>query len=262
MNRACSRSRLRNPLPFTPLNLFSTGEQGAWYDPSDITTLFQDDAGTVPVTATGDPVGRMLDKSGNGHHATQATAGSRPIYRNSGGLSWLEFDGVDDFLATASINFTATDKMSAWAGVTKSSDAAATILFELSANINLNNGAFSITAPNSPAANYAARSKGTTLQDLIESPFSAPTTNTIFMTADISGASISGRVDGAAFGPLLASQGTGNYGNYPLYIGRRGGLTLPFTGRIYGLIIRGTLSGASSVLSAESYMATKAGITI
>jgi hypothetical protein len=48
---------------FTPLDLFQNSEQGAWYDPSDLSTLFQDDAGTTPVTVDGDPVGLMLDKS-------------------------------------------------------------------------------------------------------------------------------------------------------------------------------------------------------
>lgn len=43
--------------------LFASGEQGAWYDPSDLTTMFQDSAGTTPVTADGQPVGLILDKS-------------------------------------------------------------------------------------------------------------------------------------------------------------------------------------------------------
>jgi hypothetical protein len=47
---------------FTPLSLFSAGEQGVWYDPSDLSTLFQDSAGTTPVTAVEQPVGLMLDK--------------------------------------------------------------------------------------------------------------------------------------------------------------------------------------------------------
>ena len=50
-------------IPFTPRKLFSTGAQGVWYDPSDLSTLFQDYKGTKPVTAIGDPVGLMLDKS-------------------------------------------------------------------------------------------------------------------------------------------------------------------------------------------------------
>ncbi|MEY4672725.1 MAG: hypothetical protein RL148_509 [Planctomycetota bacterium] len=42
--------------------LFSNGEQGAWYDPSDRSTLFQDSAGTLPVTEVEQPVGLMLDR--------------------------------------------------------------------------------------------------------------------------------------------------------------------------------------------------------
>ena len=43
--------------------LFAAGEQGVWYDPADFSTLFQDSAGTTPVTAVGQPVGLVLDKS-------------------------------------------------------------------------------------------------------------------------------------------------------------------------------------------------------
>ena len=43
--------------------LFSNGEQGFFYDPNDLSTMFQDAAGTVPVTAAGQAVGLMLDKS-------------------------------------------------------------------------------------------------------------------------------------------------------------------------------------------------------
>ena len=48
---------------FEPIALFGAGEEGAWYDPSDLSTLYQDSAGTTPVTAAGQPVGLMLDKS-------------------------------------------------------------------------------------------------------------------------------------------------------------------------------------------------------
>ena len=47
--------------PFSPLDWFRAGEQGAWYDPQDTSTLFQDAAGTTPVTAVEQPVGLMLD---------------------------------------------------------------------------------------------------------------------------------------------------------------------------------------------------------
>lgn len=44
-------------------SLFANNEQGFAYDPNDLTTMFQDAAGTVPVTGAGQPVGLMLDKS-------------------------------------------------------------------------------------------------------------------------------------------------------------------------------------------------------
>lgn len=81
-----------------PSSLFTNGEQGAVFDPSDLSTLWQDSARTTPVTADGDPVGCIDDKSGNGNHATQATASKRPLYKTSGGLHYLYFDGVDDLL--------------------------------------------------------------------------------------------------------------------------------------------------------------------
>ncbi|UWP88874.1 hypothetical protein [Aliiroseovarius crassostreae] len=70
----------------------------AWYDPSDQTSLFQDIAMTIPVTQSGDPVAVMLDKSGNGHHMTQAASASRPVYQTDGTHHWLWADGADDFL--------------------------------------------------------------------------------------------------------------------------------------------------------------------
>lgn len=84
--------------PPSPLSL----QLAAWYDPSDLGTLFQDTAGTVPVSADGDPVARMEDKSGNGHHMTQADPARQPVYHTAGGAHWIESDGTDDSLSTPS----------------------------------------------------------------------------------------------------------------------------------------------------------------
>lgn len=109
---------------FSPAVLFRAGEQGVWFDPSDFATMWQDSAGTTPVTATGQPVGKILDKSGRGNHATQGTAASRPtLQQDASGYYYLNFDGTDDGMATGSINFTGTDKMTVIAGVHKASDA-------------------------------------------------------------------------------------------------------------------------------------------
>ena len=86
--------------------LFANGEQGFAYDPNDLTTMFQDAAGTIPVTGAGQPVGLILDKSGRGNHAIQTTSASRPILRQNAttGAYYLKFDGSDDYLIVAKYN--------------------------------------------------------------------------------------------------------------------------------------------------------------
>lgn len=85
---------------WTPASLFAASEQGVWLDESDLSTMFQDLAGTVPA-AVDSPVGKRLDKSGNGNHWTAASSAARPILRLTGGLYSLEWDGVDDSGSTA-----------------------------------------------------------------------------------------------------------------------------------------------------------------
>jgi hypothetical protein len=88
------------------------------WDFGDTATLFQDAAGATPVTAVTQPIGRVNDKSGLGNHATQPTAGSRPLYQVVGGYGCAQFDGTDDLLNFPAINFSATDKATLVASVT------------------------------------------------------------------------------------------------------------------------------------------------
>jgi hypothetical protein len=77
--------RGRGAPAWTLASLFAAGEEGGWYDPSDLSTVWQDDAGTV-AGAIDSPVGRLDDKSGNGNHLLQATADARPVLRSDGTL--------------------------------------------------------------------------------------------------------------------------------------------------------------------------------
>jgi len=54
----------------------------------------------APATATSDPVGAWLDKSGNARHATQSTAGNRPVIHSAtqNNRKILSFDGSNDAL--------------------------------------------------------------------------------------------------------------------------------------------------------------------
>lgn len=445
----------RQPFGFANFSsLFAAGEQGVIFDPSDISTLSQDSAGATPVTAAGDPVGRMLDLSGNGHHATQATASKRPIYgihpfggrRNlltyseafdnaawpkadvtvtanaavapdgastadrlvesattanhllnrggvvagdsvtsytlsyyakadtrewtrlqvqdpatgwvnvnlttgavglaggglasvtvadvgdgwwrisgtavgvnamgaqifvidgdrggaspsylgdgtSGILIWgaqfeqsatatvyqkvtsqyavtetgvpsvhyLAFDGVDDAMATPSIDFSASDEMSVFAGARKLSDAASAVLAELSASAGVNSGSFNLQAPGATnVGEYRFNVRGT-LQIApvaIGYPLAAAVVSGL---TDISSDNARIRVNGALASNIDSDAGTGNFGNYPLYIGARNQASAYFNGHLYGLTVRGALTAQPTLSRAESLMAQKTGIEL
>lgn len=64
----------------TPRSLFRSADAGFWFHPADTGSLAQDAAGSLAVTSVGQPVGRILDRSGRGQHATQASAGARPLH--------------------------------------------------------------------------------------------------------------------------------------------------------------------------------------
>lgn len=248
-------------------SLFSNNEVGFAYDPNDLTTLYQDAAGTIPVTAVGQPVGLMLDKSGRNNHAYQTVSASRPILQRNAttGAYYLAFDGADDFLQTNSINFTSTDKVSLFAGVRKLSDAAVGIVVELSNSGIGNSGAFTMAAPNSTLTpSYNFRSRGSVENVIIVSsaPYAAPISSVLVGRGNIASDFAELRINSTVAGTSSADQGTGNYGNYPLYIGRRGGASLPFNGHLYSLIGIGRLTTDSETIALEKSIAKNTGVTL
>ena len=412
--------------------LFSASEPGAFYDPSDMSTLFQDSAGTVPVTAVEQPVGLILDKSGRGNHASQATTTKRPIlsrrvnlltkteqfedgvwfkveyggglppaviandasgpasdgfadkvtfsagagaqslltasaafspsvYRgvlclkaaspgdvgkiialrhagaaayllitltadyqviirdetapaaaggsldiglrpdvgtSSGEVSmhlayasltlttdahlsyqrvntsvdydadpakfpaYLRFDGVDDVLQTGNINFTGTDKMTVWAGVTPNSVAANAMLLELSDISNTNDGSFKLLVPETygdPTISSSSRGTAANASDqgLFSTTISTSSPLVISTAHDISGDRTTLSANGVVYSPVIGDKGAGDFGNYPLYIGARGGAGLFFNGSIYSLIVRGAQSSLSQIEATEAHIKQK-----
>ena len=375
---------------FSPALLFAANEPGGWYDPSDLSTMFQDRAGTTPVTATGQTVGLVLDKSrglalgselvtngtfdtgltgwtvgtdpaqviptwsngqvslargagGNGgflqtfttgpdksywlsftvvsvssgstavslggtvtvvagtgnfrllipraaansagiqfwpsstnatividnvsvkelagNHLTQATLANRPIYQVDGtGRGYLLFDGSDDFFVSPTIT-PGIDKAQVFAGVRKLSDATAAFVMETSSAVSANTGAIAFCAPAHAGANYYFETRGTTTAITItRNIFAAPTTNVVTSIGDIAADTAIIRVDGTQEGTSVADQGTGNYLAHPMFVGRRGGTSSPFNGRIYSLIVRfGANLTATQIAQTEAWVNSKTG---
>ena len=415
--------------------LFGAGEQGGWYDVADMSTLFQDSAGATPVTAVEQQVGRMLDKSGRGNHATQVTATKRPVYSrrvnlltktedfedaawvcdsgtvtpnaytsptgrvfakytpdgtNSGihrvrqpvtlptvahtlsfevkaagytgiklratnawvnfdlttetvGVSlnvssptiaalgdgvykvsctfslsptfiyiyidptntsspdtvaftgdgtsgiyisaasvtlaidahlpyqrvntdtdydadpakfpaYLRFDGVDDALQTGNIDFTSTDKMTVWSGVTRIRQEIE-IICELSTTV-ASDRIFSLGLSSGNAASFISRGVGGGYPNAYAPLSLAPVSAIVGGVGAINDQISTSRANGVSVNSNVA-QGTGNYGNYPLYIGARAGTSLFFNGRLYSLIVRGAQTPLSQIEATELYIKQK-----
>ena len=378
---------------FNPRTLFSNNEQGLWLDPSDFSTMWQDAAGDTPVTAAGDVVGLILDKSrsgpsmgsnqitnggfdadsdwtkgtgwsigsgvatksagsasvlsqaqtmtagryyivtytitrsagtitpqfaggstvsgtarsssgtftdimtaasGNntvqfsadasfagtvdnvsvkvlsaGNHAYQTTSASRPTLQTSGGLWYLSFDGSDDSLVTNAVDFSSTAQMTVWFGTRKITDTSFPVLVELSADGGASNGGFVFLMSEGASAKAQIYLRGNTATAIQTAAYPAPVTLVFSTQFDISGASRTDEIKPRINAVLdqagtagAANAGTGNFGNYPLYLGRRNNSSLPYHGHLHQLIIRGGTTTTGKLLEAERFVARKTGLSI
>ena len=248
-------------------SLFSSGEQGLIYDPSDFSTLFQDSAGTTPVTAVGQPVGKILDKSGNGNHASQLTSASRPVLRQDGsGYYYLELDGVDDSLSTASVAFTGTNNVVIFTGERPTGGGLFPMIVSSSTAPDSNAGSFRADMTYS-TSKYVLQCRGVSTRSIKEtaSGFSFPSTNVTYRKLQFGTvSSVAMRVnavDQALTDLSTTNPVVGPYGNYPIYIGARGdgAAATRFAGRIYSLIVVGRVMTAQEIISAETWINSKTG---
>lgn len=219
--------------------------------------MFQDSAGTTPVTAVGQPVGKILDKSGRGNHASQSTAAARPVLQQDGnGKYYLAFDGVDDYLVTGNIDFTATDKMTVVLGARW----AAGTGIVLQGGDDFYAGDFYVLGGTDRGTGWNSLSTGSSGATSSHAGYisaTAPDTAVVTALHDIAGDLSRVRRNGVVGVDGTADKGTGNFGNYALTIGNRPNATLPLNGRVYGMIVRGAATTDPS--SAEAWMNGKTG---
>jgi hypothetical protein len=229
---------------FSPAALFAAGEQGAWYDPSDLTTLFQDTDGNVPVTAAGQTVALVLDKSGRGNHATQSVSTRQPIYRvDDNGRPYLEFDGVDDSLATASMNFGGTT-----ISLVAVRQEGGTIWAHLWRALVPASGFWAVGQQGSavaPNSNFVG-GVGSPNYRVNARPLSPVTRGEIYTRTFSLAAIVTTQNLTLPANPLAISGYTGAFLN----------------GRLYGVILRGAATGAADIAAAEAWLAAKSGVTL
>ena len=244
--------------------LFTSGEQGFAYDPNDLYTMWQDEAKFLPVTGAGQPVWHILDKSGNNNHAFATSSTTRPILQRNAttGAYYLAFDGADDSLQTNSIDFTATAKVSLFAGIRKLSDATVSIVAQFGSSFS-SVGGFSFYTPTSVnAQSVGFRVNGTTPYAKGITGLASPRSLVFSGQGDIAAQRISARVDGVERLNEAATVGTGNFGNYSLDVGRLSGAGSPFNGHLYSLIGIGRLTSISETTALEKSIAKNTGVLL
>ena len=177
-------------------------------------------------------------------------------YDTVGFKPYLAFNGVNQWLQTNSIDFTYGDKMFVSAGVRKLSDASAAMLLEMGT------GSPYISVPES-AGVYGVRIGSNVGYN--HSTFSAPSTSVISSNMDraasTNAAAAYDRFNGVVntTTPTGTPPASGNFGNYPLYIGARAGTSLWFDGRLYGLVVAGKAASDSEIASTEAWLNQKTG---
>ena len=239
---------------FPPADLFTGSDTGVFYDVSDLSTLFQDSAGTTPVTASGQPVGKMLDKSGNGNHATQAIYAKRPIYTEGSGLGWLAFDGVDDGMGGPGLGVTSS-ALTMLYSATQSGGSALDLIFGVEYTLENRFQNFIATS--------GARKTGLAVS--VESSFTEYGDSSVNQIAGAvwNGSNVQNYINGAASGATSSSSGSMDLTEGTIYIGKSPSYpSYLFTGIFRGgLLINRELS-AEEVINFSAYLAAKSGVTL
>jgi hypothetical protein len=144
--------------------------------------------------------------------------------------------------------------MSVFSGVRKLGTTEGLII-ELSASISTNTGAFYLVKQ---STTYQFGSKGTTLTNPTSvASYPSPDTATLSLLANITAPSLVGNRNGTQIVSSVATQGTGNYGTFPLYFGARAGTSVFFNGYEFQTIIVGKTLTAAQITATETYVNSK-----
>lgn len=245
---------------FDPASGFSGGIQGGAYDFFDAATLFQNSNGTGAVSALNDPIGYASDLSGNGNHATQATALNRPL-SNSGAV----FDGSNDMLSVP-VNFSTTDKVTVIAGMTLSGSGNQGLVGFGGTTAGDFNVLYSSGSASWRGSLYGSSGNS---QVVIGSDKPAlPHTKVLTFTFDLAGATagdeIGFRVNGDPVNETVVAAGPAGGGNFrsaTLAIGDVQG-AFKLNGKIGRLVVIGKALSAAELFAYEQWCGTAIGAVI
>jgi hypothetical protein len=223
-------------------------------------------AGTMTLTVSGIVARADLRVTGDGIGMPAYQRVSTSIdYDTAGFLPYLSFDGVDDSLSTAQINFTNTDKMVVLAAIT--SNPAATsigIVLELGLSLpvggmtlhdSFTTGNTSVGIRQSSSSVYGfprVTGKPNIITSIIDYGALAATDE---IKIRRNGVSMTLSDQGGQNGPA----GSGSFANEQLFIGRRAGAFLPASIRLHFVAIYDRILTPAEITKLEAYANKKTG---
>ncbi len=179
--------------------------------------------------------------------STYDTAGF-PLYRKP--------DGVDDWMQTAAVDFSGTDKVIVATAMRKLSDAARAILIELGTAAENIAGNFAVEAPSAGLQNFAARGSGSSSVNTVQTASAIAPLSAVLLARIDSAAGVGLRINGGAWAENKTPFG-GNFVNAPVYFDRRSGASLPSSARDYGTLIVGRLLTGLETAAVEKFLRQK-----
>ena len=231
-------------------DLFAANEKGMAYNFQDISTLWQDIAGTIPVTAVDQFVARIDDLSGNGNHLIQTEASRRPQLKQDSEGFYLWFDGTKSMYSAIAVDFYELLNYTTLCRLTKEGGSTGCIL-ESSTNMNNNTASFAmfqeannISFTNSGSGYNSAQvaldndSLFVGIMKVLENPkITMMRVNGIEKTR-------TGILNQSAWGLL----------NHNIYVGARGGTSLFLTSKVRAIAFVGRELTSSEILNIESLL--------
>jgi hypothetical protein len=235
------------------------------FDPSDLSTVFQDAAGTIPA-GVGDDVGRVNCSNGSGYYLYQDDDLLKPtLMQDSAGKLYLYFF-AGTFMETLSVDLTASDEVTVFCAWEKEVDTNSRVIYEFStaADDTSNHGTFALLAPRTNLnSDGQAMASGDGFRSVLT--YVGLSVGEKYVTTHKVGLSAGMHqlwVDGSLEKNVTASMGDGPMGNHVLYVGSRAGTSLVFQGAIYGLTIIQSVTGTVDTKRGEAVMAKRIGVTL
>jgi hypothetical protein len=251
---------------WTPASLFAASEAGAWYDPSDLATIWQDSSRTT-AGAVDSPVGALDDKSGNGHHLTQATADARPILRQSGGMYYLERDGSDDRMATGTVfTLQAGWTLAAAARFTAGADTQSRGILALTQTGNVTNyfmlGMRQSVEAGRSALRGANASPAVSLTTVNAATNSYPAATPAVIVSRFQALSHDFRLNGTTLGSVATTWDAQTVADEQLVFGNQTQTADPVPANLYAAVALQRIPSADELANLEAWLAGKSGVTL